>query len=76
MKLTTMSNKSKLVIGGNMASFRLALSRVILLYLTCTLGSSLLYLDKRLYCEFDKTLAGPIHEEQGLDQGGVCSILI
>ena len=48
------------------------------MYLSGTQGSSLLYLDKRLsnritYCEFDKTLAGPIHDELGLEQGGVSS---
>ena len=32
MKLTSRSKSQKLIIGGDMASFRLALSRVILLY--------------------------------------------
>ena len=35
MKLTARSNMSKLIIGENMASFRLALSKVVLLYIVC-----------------------------------------
>ena len=47
-------------------------------YLSGMEGDSVLYFDNRLssritYCEFDKTLAGPIHDEQGLEQGGVSS---
>ena len=48
------------------------------LYFSGVDGSSLLYMDNRLtsritFCEFDKQLAGPIHDEQGLEQGGVFS---
>ena len=39
---------------------------------------SLLYINNRLsnrvtYCEFNSELAGPIHDQQGLEQGGVSS---
>ena len=48
------------------------------LYFSGVDGSSLLYMDNRLtsritFCEFDKQLAGPIHDEQGVEQGGVPS---
>ena len=41
-------------------------------------GHSVLYMENRLlnratYCEFDKILAGPVYDEQGLEQGGVSS---
>ena len=41
-------------------------------------GHSALYMENRLasritFCEFDKCAAGPIHDEQGLEQGGVSS---
>ena len=41
-------------------------------------GQSLLYMENRLasritFCEFDKTLAGPIKDERGTEQGGVSS---
>ena len=43
------------------------------MYLSGTMGSSLLYMDNRLsnrttFCEFDKTLTGPIYDELGLEQ--------
>ena len=39
---------------------------------------AVLYMENRLssrvtYCEFNKTIAGPIHDQQGLEQGGVSS---
>ena len=45
------------------------------MYLDGTSGHSLLYLDKRLesretYIEWDKTLMGPIKDQQGVEQGG------
>ena len=48
------------------------------LHLTSTTGHRLLYLDNRLkYCqtflEWDKRVLGPIHDEVGLEQGGVSS---
>ena len=41
-------------------------------------GNSVLYMDNRLsnratFCEFDRAVAGPILDEQGLEQGGVSS---
>ena len=48
------------------------------LFLAGTNDHKLLYLDQRLssrktYCEFDKTLMGPIHDTRGLEQGGISS---
>ena len=41
-------------------------------------GSPLLYIDNRvpsimIFCEFDKQLAGPIHDKQSVEQGGIPS---
>ena len=41
-------------------------------------GNTLLYMENRLdsrvtYCQFDGNLVGPIHDQQGLEQGGVSS---
>ena len=41
-------------------------------------ANTILFMDNRLnnrvtFCEFNKDLAGPIHDEQGLEQGGVAS---
>ena len=48
------------------------------LYLSGMEGNSVLYMDNRLsnratFCEFDSDVAGPIFDEQGLEQGGVAS---
>ena len=48
------------------------------LFFTGMEGQSVLYMDNRLknrktFCEFDKILVGPIHDERGLEQGGVSS---
>ena len=48
------------------------------LYFTGMEGQSVLYMENRLanritFCEFDKTLTGPIHDEQGLEQGATPS---
>ena len=48
------------------------------LFLSGMSDHSLLYLDKRLgsrktYCEFNKTLMGPIIDVRGLEQGGISS---
>ena len=48
------------------------------LYMSGIKGNSLLYLDNRLtnrlsFLEFNKDIVGPIHDECGLEQGGVYS---
>ena len=48
------------------------------LYLLGTNGNRLLYFDNRLkhrktFCEWDHTVLGPIHDKQGVEQGGVPS---
>ena len=45
------------------------------MYLDGTSGHNLLYLDARLknrvtYVEWDKTIMGPIFDQQGVEQGG------
>ena len=49
-----------------------------LLYLHGTSGDRLLYFNNRLgnrktFCEWDKKVLGPIHDVQGVEQGGVPS---
>ena len=48
------------------------------LYMAGMTGTPLLYIDNRLsfrttYLEYDKTIAGPIYDQCGLEQGGVSS---
>ena len=48
------------------------------LYMAGMVGTSLLYIDKRLssrttYLEYDKSIVGPIYDDCGLEQGGVSS---
>ena len=48
------------------------------LFMTGMEGNSLLYTDIRLssritFCQFDKNVVGPIHDEHGVEQGGVSS---
>ena len=48
------------------------------LYASGMEGHSVLFMENRLanratFCEFDKVIAGPIYDEQGLEQGGVAS---
>ena len=48
------------------------------LFLAGTDGHGLLYLDQRLksrhtFCEYDRNLMGPIHDNKGLEQGGISS---
>ena len=48
------------------------------LYLAETDDQRLLYFNQRLshrqtYCEYDKIVMGPIHDNRGLEQGGISS---
>ena len=78
------SKSAKLPIFLLFLDAKSAFDSVIIPYLVRNLfisgmnGHSVLYMENRLanritFCEFDKVFVGPVHDQQGLEQGGVSS---